>query len=353
MPRRDHVDPPAFHENRPGLVAPVRTDPLGLTGPTEQQARGQHWRRTSQGHYVPARVDPHDVDQRIVEAAAVLPASGGITGWASLRWLGGEWFDGLGHGGRTQLPIDLATCYSDIRSQDGFVVHQERLGPRELVMYDGLHSTTAARSLCFMMRYAGDVRQAVTFADLAMYSDLVSPAELTEYCLAHPGWTGIPLARDALPLLDENSWSRWETWMRLVWVLQAGFPTPVSNRPVFDRMGHHVATPDLLDLESGTYGEYDGSLHLLGAARAHDVSRENDLRNLGLEGFTILSADIPHPERAVQKMADARRRAKWQPESQRQWTIEPPWWWTPTHTVDLRRQLSESQRARFLRRRAS
>ncbi len=171
---------------------------------------------------MPAGVDQDDVDQRIVEAAAVLPEVGGITGWASLRWLGGEWFDGLGLGGRT-LPVDLATCYADIRSQHGFVVHQERLGPRELIMKDGLRSTLAVRSLCFMMRYARDIRQAVTFADLAMYSDLVSLAELSAYCLAHPGWTGIPLARDALPLVDENSWSPWETWMRLVWVREAGF----------------------------------------------------------------------------------------------------------------------------------
>ncbi len=352
MPRRDHVVPPPFHQDRPGLVAPVRTDPVGLTGPTEEQARGPRWRRTSRGLYVPAGVDQDDVEQRIVEAAAVLPEVGGITGWASLRWLGGEWFDGLGLGGRT-LPVDLATCYADIRSQHGFVVHQERLGPRELIMKDGLRSTLAVRSLCFMMRYARDIRQAVTFADLAMYSDLVSLAELSAYCLAHPGWTGIPLARDALSLVDENSWSPWETWMRLVWVREAGFATPMSNRPIFDRTGHHIATPDLLDVETGTYGEYDGSLHLLGAARARDITRENDLRNLGLEGFTILSADIPHPERAVLKMTDARRRAKSEPESQRQWTIEPPWWWTPTHTVDLRRQLTDSQRARFLRRRAS
>ena len=128
-----------------------------------------------------------------------------------------------------QLPVDLATCYADIRSQHGFVVHQERLGPRELIMKDGLRSTLAVRSLCFMMRYARDVRQAVTFADLAMYSDLVSLAELTAYCLAHPGWTGIPLARDALPLVDENSWSPWETWMRLVWVLEAGFSDAVEQ----------------------------------------------------------------------------------------------------------------------------
>jgi hypothetical protein len=36
---------------------------------------------------VPADAE-QTTEQRIVEAAAVLPAYGGVTGWAALRWLG-------------------------------------------------------------------------------------------------------------------------------------------------------------------------------------------------------------------------------------------------------------------------
>ena len=109
----------------------------------------------------------------------------------------------------------------------------------------------------------------------------------------------------------------------------------------------------MLELESGTYGEYDGALHLPGRQRARDVARANKLSNFGLEGFTILATDIAHPEHAVQKMVDARRRAKWEPESRRRWTVEPPRWWKQTHTVELRRQLDVTERARLLRGRAS
>jgi hypothetical protein len=353
MPRRDHFVPPPFHENRPGLVAPVGIDPHGVAGPTEGQARGPHWRRTSRGFYVPARVDTSDVEQRIVEAAAVLPSVGGLTGWASLRWLGGTWFNGVDRFGKSPLPVDLATSYDDIRSQPGYVVHQERLGPIELLVHDGLSTTTAVRSLCFMMRYAKNLREAVQYADMAAFSDLVSVAECTAYCLEHPGWTGIPQAREALPLVEENSWSAWETWMRLLWQIDAGLPRPLCNQPVFDLTGRHIATPDILDIESGTYGEYDGALHLPGRQRARDVARANSLSNFGLEGFTILAADIPHPEQAVQKLLDARRRARWERPSTRRWTAEPPRWWKQTHTVELRRQLTSDQRARFLRGRAS
>lgn len=349
MPKRAHFVPPPFHIDRPGLVAPVRIDPSGLAGPTEGQARGSRWRQASRGLYVPAQVE-QCVDQRTVEAAAVLPAVGGVTGWASLRWLGGAWFDGLDARGSARLAVDLATCYQDIRSQDGYVVHQERLGPSELIVHDGVRTTTAARSLCFMMRYARNERVAVQCADMAAYSDLVSIDECAAYIADHPGWTGIPQARAALLLMDENSWSMLETWMRLLWQLDAGFPRPLCNRPIFDLAGHHIATPDILDLESGTYGEYDGSMHLEGRRRARDEARANKLRNVGLEGFTIMAADLPNPGNAIQRMADARRRAKWEPESRRQWTIEPPPWWKPTHTVALRRRLSADERIRLLRR---
>jgi hypothetical protein len=288
-----------------------------------------------------------------VEAAAVLPRVGGLTGWASLRWWGGTWFNGLDRFGSSPLPVDLATCYEDIRSQTGYVVHQERLGPTELLVHDGLRTTTAVRSLCFMMRYARDVRDAVQCADMAAFSDLVTVAECAAYCLEHPGWTGIPQARQALPLAEENSWSKWETWMRLLWQVDAGFPRPLCNQPVFDLTGRHIATPDILDVESGTYGEYDGTLHLEGRRRARDEVRANALRNAGLEGFTVFATDIPDPTGAVRRMIDARRRARWEPESRRRWTIEPPPWWTPTHTVELRRGLTADQRARFLRRPAS
>ena len=60
-------------------------------------------------------------------------------------------------------------------------------------------------------------------------------------------------------------------------------------------------------LESGTFGEYDGAVHLAGKQRARDVARENKLRNLGLESFTILADDIGHPERPSRRWSDARR----------------------------------------------
>lgn len=334
---------------RDGVVHPVRVDAGGVGGPTRMQARGRAWRRTSRGLYVPSSVDGALPEQRIIEAAAVLPDFGGVTGWASLRWAGGVWFDGLARDGRARLPVTLVTGYSDVRNQPahGIVISQERLGQRDVYVIAGLRSTSLVRSLCFEMRYAADEREAAVVLDMAAYSDLVSIQEIALYAFAHSGWTGIPQCRDALVLADEDSWSPWETRMRLVWMLDAGFPRPLCNPPIFDRSGQLIGTPDILDPEAGVAGEYDGAVHLDGDRRRHDRSREADFRRVGLEYFTVMSGDSR--AETVARMSEARQRARWQPESRRAWTLDLPSWWTPTSTVDLRRALDRAQRERLLR----
>src|SRR3954468_11276346 len=163
-----------LERRRREVVVPVRVDPAGQRGPTRNEAVGPHWRRTSRGHYVPVDVDRSVPEQRIVEAAAVLPAYGGVTGWAALRWCGARWFDGLAQGGRVERPVTLATSCSDVRSQTGIVVSAEGLAPDELSVVDGLRVTAPERSLCFEMRYAAGPRHAVVAADMAAYSDVVS-----------------------------------------------------------------------------------------------------------------------------------------------------------------------------------
>jgi hypothetical protein len=343
--------PGPFHPNRPGLILPVAVDPAGLSGPSRKQARGPEWRRTSQGFYVPVTADAHRPEQRIAEGSIILPSFGAVTGWAALRWFGGIWFDGLTPDGRTELPVALATGYDDVRRQPGVLITQERLGPSELLMLDAISLTTAQRALCFEMRYAVSLREAVVAMDMAAYSDLASLEEAISYAAAHPGWTGIPQARKALNLADENSWSPWETRMRLIWMLDAGFPKPLCNSPVFDRNGRHIGTPDIFDPEAGLVGEYDGALHLEGTQRSRDLRREDRFRSVGLDYFTIVSTDITNKFRAAERMDAARRRARWLPESQREWTVQTPSWWQRSISVEQRRDLSSAERERYLRNR--
>jgi hypothetical protein len=335
----------------------VRLDPAGQTGPTRGQAKGSRWRRSSHGLFVPSSVDASRVEQRIVEAAILIPPGGGaVTGWAALCWLGGTWFQGTNAVGEP-LPVDLA-MWSNIREQQGVSVREERLDPRDVLEVDGLPITIPVRSVAFAMRYAANLREAVAVFDMAAFNDLVSKDELVAYAGLAPreglsGWTGMPGCRKSTDLVDENAWSPREVGTRLNWELDAGLPRPLTNVPVFDLSGNHIGTPDLLDPVAGVAVEYNGALHLEGARRARDVRREEAFRQVGLECLTVLAGDSLSRPLLAGRMIAARERALWIPEDQRPWTIRPPAWWIPTLTVAQRRALTESQRARLLSHRAA
>jgi len=328
------------------LAWPVGIDPDGLTGPTEGCARGKRWRRTSRGLYVPAEVEL-TCEQRIVEAAAVLPAYGGVTGWAGLRWLGGGWFEGVRRGSAS--PVTLAVADRSIRPQPGIATSEERLDPTELEVHRGLRVTTAMRSLFFEMRYAVSDTEAVQYADMAAYDDLVSRDEVRDFVGINPGWTGIDRARVGAEDMDENSWSPAEVTMRRVWEHDAELPRPLCNRPVFALDGRHLGTPDLIDPVAGVVGEYNSALHLEGARRSIDVGREARFRAAGLEFVEMLAGDLANPFPFMGRLRQAYARAVRIPSADRSWTIELPHRWIPTFTVAQRRALDEHQRARLLR----
>ena len=339
-------EPGPFHERRPDLVAPVRVDPSGTTGPTRGEARGSRWRTTSHGLVVPAEVE-RSPGQRIVEAAAVLRPGEAVTGWAALHWLGGAWFEGVTTRGELRDVPLVATRH--LIAQDGYSVSQEFLGPWDVVVVDGLAITLPVRSVVFEMRYADWLGPAVESLDMACYSDLVSLAEVGAYLSALGPVTGVPQARDALAEGDENAWSPREVMMRRVWT-ESGLGRPLCNAPVFTLDGRHIGTPDLFDPISGLAGDYDGALHLAGEQRARDVRRESGFRDVGLEYVTMVAADGRNSAHFTGRLLNAHARAVARTATRR-WTVEPPGWWTPTVTVEQRRSLDEWQKERWLRHR--
>jgi hypothetical protein len=347
----DAFIPPPFHPRRPELVAPVRCDPLGLQGPRLSTARGSSWRRTSQGFYVPADVDGGVPEQRIVEAAAVLPAVGAVTGWAALRWLGALWFDGRARDGSSERAVCLAT--DKVRVPSNAELSEERLPLKYLIEVDGLMVVLPVWAVAFEMRYAPTEREAAVAFDMAAFHDLVSIEEYDEVVAELPGWTGIPRMRKARSLLSENSWSPWEARMSHIWQIDAELPPPLANRPIFDRNGQHLITPDLLDPRAGLVGEYDGGLHATGSQRLRDRDRHEIYRRLGLEVVVMMKGDAGVRSAVAVRILEARSRARFEPERTRTWTVEPPDWWTPTATVAQRRALDDVQRRRLLAHRAA
>lgn len=328
-----------------GLVWPFRRGAEG--GPTEWQTRSGEFRCAGRGLWVPAEVGANP-EQRIVEAAARLPAYGALTGWAALRWQGALWFEGLRPDQRPR-PVTLAVGDRHaVRPQPGLQVSQEILPPGTIRRVRGLRVTSPLWSVAYEMRKAPSDEAAVVAFELAALHDLVSVAELAAF-VDSSLWVrqGVPRIRALLPHLDENSWSPTEPVMRRTWCL-SGRPRPLTNRPVFTLDGRFVGTPDLLDPDAGVYGMYDGGLHLAGAVRHTDIAKDAAYRALGLEGVTMMAGDLGDREPFVARLDQAYARAERRSAEDRQWLDGLPDWWIPTFTVAQRRALSPGQRARLL-----
>lgn len=317
------------------LVRPVRVDPHGESGPTRGQAAGTRWRRVGRGWYVPATVDRSLPEQRILEASVRLPADGAVTGWAACRLHRANFFDGLLPDGRTEQPVPLVVGpRGRLRAARGVTLGYDRLDAFDRATRYGIACTTVRRAVFDAMRSAPDVREAVVAMDMMAAAELTSIRRIRDFCGSRARWKGVPQVRAALDLASEDSLSPNETRMRLVWVLDAGFPMPEVNKPVYDLSGRLLGIADILDLEAGVVGEYDGEEHRHVRRHAQDVRREDLLRRHGLEVFRVTGPDMSNKRLLVERMHAARARAKWLPRGRRAWTTEFPPWSEPAPTLD-------------------
>ncbi|MCZ4498690.1 MAG: hypothetical protein JWQ74_1243 [Marmoricola sp.] len=290
------------------LVTPVPVDPAGVRGPTEGQARGPHWRRTTSGRYVPAAV-PRTVEQRILEQSVRLPPGGAVTGWAALRLHGGGFFDGTLDGATLlDVPLVLAPG-STLRRRPGSRFTRERLPPADVTAVHGIRVTTPARATFDEMRAQPDLRSAVVVLDMALAARVLTLNGFHQFLAERAGWPGITRVRESLEHADPGSMSPQESRLRLIWVLDAGYPRPRCNVAVGDAEGRFVGTPDLLCESLAVVGEYDGAFHRARKRHRSDVRREAGFRQCGLETFTVVGEDLYDVPLVVARMRAAVERA--------------------------------------------
>ncbi|CAN5309390.1 hypothetical protein BH09ACT11_BH09ACT11_07240 [soil metagenome] len=338
-----------LHISRPGLVIPRAVDPSGVAGPTRGQARGPNWRRTSPGLFVPASVASSVPEQRIVEVAAGTPPGAAVTGWAALHWLGAQWFDGTAADGSPRA-VDVAL--GDQRTmapRPGLRISEQWVPAGHVIEVDGLRVTRPEFSAWHEARAARAFVRGVMVLDMVVGQDLASLEDLgcyvADYCKGRPG---IKRFRSMLLRADENVWSPQETLMRMDWIAVTG-RTPACNVPIFDLHGHHLLTTDLLDIEHGVAGEYDGLHHLADGRRRRDLDREEVCREYGIESVTMMTGGRRDRAAFAQRLLGALRRGRDRP-GRRLWTTDQPAWWVDTSTVVARRSLVGRDREIWLRR---
>lgn len=303
-----------------GLVTPVPLDPRGEHGPTRGQARGPAWRRTTTGFYVPGAVTDERVEQRILEQAMRLGATGAVTGWAALRLHRGGFFDGLDRDARTRLPVPLVAGTDRFAAHPAIALSRESLAGEEVVLRHGVRCVGVERALVDEMRRTPDRREAVVALDMACAAELTSIARVRAHVARRPRLRQAPQVRWALDHGDEHSRSPQETRLRLVWVLDAGWAPPLCNRAVLDLEGRLLGVPDLLDLDRGVVGEFDGADHRSRERHRRDVEREDAFRRAGLEYVEVVGADLHDPPLVVARMEAAALRAGRAP---RRWRLGP------------------------------
>lgn len=315
------------HSTFEGVAWPRSRGHLIAAGITDAQLRGPRWQRTSYGLYVPADVDLTGALQRIALAAGRLPAAGAVGGWAAARALGVDLCDGLASDGRTPLDAPLCIGAGDIRSVDGIAIWAVPLPESDVVVVERVRVTSPLRTCFDGMRRAGDLVEAVVFADLMLHSELVDLPQLRAYVAAHSCWRGVGQARQALDLTDPMARNGWETRLRMIWMLDAGLPRPLCNPPVFDLSGNLLGFPDLLDPEAGMAGEFDGSGHRELAQHDLDNIREELFEDHGLVVSRATSIDIGHRLELARRFRRAHARGRVRDRRNDRWTLDAPADW--------------------------
>lgn len=245
-------------------------------------------------------------------------AVGAVTGWAALRLYGAAFFDGLAPDGRTTMPVPLVSPHHLADTADSITSRASLAGHR-LWVVQGVRCVGVERAVVDEIARVDDLREAVVVIDMACAARITSLARIRSYAERHPRARALVLS--ALALASEHSLSPQETRMRLVWVLDAGWPEPACNRTVYAPNGQILGRPDLLDMETGVVGEYNGAFHRGRARHRSDVGRAELFRSHGLQPFEVVAGD--GPEVQIARMRSARERALGGA-TPRRWTTDPP-----------------------------
>jgi len=277
---------------------------------------------------VPSSVDGSLPEQRAAEAAALLPPGGALTGWAALLLHGAAYLDGTAADGRTTLPVPVRrpSAYH-LAGHPGLVTVRGDLPA--ITEAGGLPCAPVDLAVLDGMRLQTDRREAVVLLDMAVAARLTTLRRLRRLVESRSwrGVPGVPTARWALQHASQVSASPPETRYRLVWTLDAGLPRPLVNQPVFDLRGRLLGYPDLLDVQAGLVGEYDGEDHRRSLRHTADVGREALLRQHGLEVTRATSWDLRDRTSLADRILEARQRARFAPPERRTWSLTPPQDW--------------------------
>ena len=298
-----------------GLVVPVRRGGADRGGPTPGVLRGSAWLQVARGWHVPADT-PRTPEQRTYEVGTRLRAGGLVTGWAALRLAGASFFEGTAEDRRTPLPVPVLLPHQARLRGREVRVERTRLPMPAAVWRSGVPCVSSELALLHEIGRAIRPRQAGVMVDMALAAGVVDLERLRDAASRRrqPAAAAYALRRACAECRSPK-----ESEMLQVWEAVAGFPRPLMNREVRDLAGRLLAIVDLLDVEAGVCGEFNGAAHRSAARQSRDEKRHAALRGVGLETFALVGSDSERVQ--VERMTAARARAAWAPPGQRWWQV--------------------------------
>jgi hypothetical protein len=212
--------------------------------------------------------------------------TGVVTGRAAAALYGSKWV-------ADDTPIDLLAV--NHHPPAGIITRDEHFLYDDVMEIDGMAVATPQRAAYDLGRHLPrDV--AVAHLDALARAQRISAAHIAPLIDRYKGARGIRRLRTAVDLMDAGSQSPKETWLRLL-LIDAGYPRPKTQIPVFDDAGRAFAYLDMGwdDDDLMIAVEYDGEQHRTDRAQwTWDVTRLRKVQDRGWHHVKVIAGDRPN-----------------------------------------------------------
>jgi hypothetical protein len=196
---------------------------------------------------------------------------GVVAGHSASALYGAKWVD---HRAPAQL------LYEHRRPPFGICTWSDGIADDEIQLVGDVPATTPART-AFDLACRNPVGKAVAAIDALARATQLKVADAESVAERHTGHRNIRRARRALTLVDAGAESPWETWLRLL-VIEAGYPPPQTQIPVYGQYGELVAVVDMGWEDVKIALEYEGDHHRTDRRQfRRDIERFEALPELG------------------------------------------------------------------------
>lgn len=206
-----------------------------------------------------------------------------VAGHSASALHGAKWVD-------HQAPAQL--LYEHRRPPAGIRTWSDQIAEDEFQLVSGVPTTTPART-AFDIACRNSVGNAVAAVDALARATRFNVADAQVLANRYKGHRNVRRARRALTLIDAGAESPRETWLRLL-LIDAGYPRPQTQIPVYGEYGELVALLDLGWEDVKIALEYEGDHHRTDRRQFHrDIARYEALPDLGWITVRVTAEDMP------------------------------------------------------------